>query len=201
MMLLDQEDVDLIHKGTNCLIALGSNQEWEGVTSIDLVQRSVSELSKNDLIISKVSRLFRTPCFPLGSGPDFVNAALQLKTTLQPEQLLSVLHDIEAKLGRVRIRRWGSRTLDIDLLSYGNKILPDIDTFFSWHDLQFNLQQKTSPRQLILPHPRLHERAFVLAPLIDIAPEWKHPVLGKTVSEMFDALPEKAREELDVIVL
>ena len=82
MMLLDQEDVDLIHKGTNCLIALGSNQEWEGVTSIDLVQRSVSELSKNDLIISKVSRLFRTPCFPLGSGPDFVNAALQLKTTL-----------------------------------------------------------------------------------------------------------------------
>ena len=201
MMLLDQEDVDLIHKGTNCLIALGSNQEWEGVTSIDLVQRSVSELSKNDLIISKVSRLFRTPCFPLGSGPDFVNAALQLKTTLQPEQLLSVLHDIEAKLGRVRIRRWGSRTLDIDLLSYGNNILPDIDTFFSWHDLQFNLQRKTSPRQLILPHPRLHERAFVLAPLIDIAPEWKHPVLGKTVSEMFDALPEKAREELDVIVL
>lgn len=200
-MLLDQEDVDLIHKGTNCLIALGSNQEWEGVTSIDLVQRSVSELSKNDLIISKVSRLFRTPCFPLGSGPDFVNAALQLKTTLQPEQLLSVLHDIEAKLGRVRIRRWGSRTLDIDLLSYGNNILPDIDTFFSWHDLQFNLQRKTSPRQLILPHPRLHERAFVLAPLIDIAPEWKHPVLGKTVSEMFDALPEKAREELDVIVL
>ena len=200
-MLLDQEDVDLIHKGTNCLIALGSNQQWEGDTPTDLILRSISELSEHDLRVTAVSRLFRTPCFPKGTGADFVNAAVMIKTSLMPVQLLSELHNLEARAGRVRKIRWGSRTLDIDLLSYGDLILPDIGTFYSWHDLALSLQPKRTPRQLILPHPRMQERAFVLGPLMDIAPNWNHPVLGKTVAEMFQALTDKDRQELRVIAL
>ena len=86
-MLLDQEDVILIHKGTNCLVALGSNQEWAGKASQD---QAISELSENGLIISKVSRLFRTPCFPKDAGPDFVNAALMLNTVIAPDRLMVI---------------------------------------------------------------------------------------------------------------
>ena len=200
-MLLDQEDVILIHMGTNCLVALGSNQEWDGKTAKDLVLESISELTKNDLIISKVSRLFRTPCFPKDAGPDFVNAALMLNTAIAPDRLMLILHDLEAKRGRVRRKRWGSRTLDIDLLSYGDFIMPDRQTYEQWQTLEFDLQQKYVPEQLILPHPRLQERAFVLGPLMDIAPKWRHPVLGKTVEEMFLALPDLLRAELEVLSL
>ena len=200
-MLLDQEDVILIHMGTNCLVALGSNQEWDGKTAKDLVLESISELTKNDLIISKVSRLFRTPCFPKDAGPDFVNAALMLNTAIAPDRLMLILHDLEAKRGRVRRKRWGSRTLDIDLLSYGDFIMPDRQTYEQWQTLEIDLQQKYVPEQLILPHPRLQERAFVLGPLMDIAPKWRHPVLGKTVEEMFLALPDLLRAELEVLSL
>lgn len=197
-MLLDQEDVILIHMGTNCLVALGSNQEWEGDTPTDLILGSIFELSKNDLTISKVSQLFRTPCFPKGAGPDFINAALMINTAITPDKLLLILHDIEAQKGRIRRERWGSRTLDIDLLSYGDLILPDRRTFEKWQSLDIDLQQKSMPENLILPHPRLQERAFVLGPLMDVAPNWCHPVLGKTVEEMFFALPVSARNELEV---
>ena len=139
-MLLDQEDVILIHKGTNCLIALGSNQEWEGDTPTDLILGSILELSKNDLTVSKVSQLFRTPCFPKAAGPDFVNAALMISTAISPDDLLFILHDIEAKRGRVRRERWGTRTLDMDLLSYGDLILPDRQTFKKWQNLDIDLQ-------------------------------------------------------------
>jgi len=187
--------------GTNCLVALGSNQQWEDKTPSELVLGAISELSKNNLEISKVSRLYKTPCFPAGVDPDFVNAAMIIKTCLEPGKLLWLLHDLEEKVGRVRQIRWGSRTLDIDLLSYGDFIMPDRQTYEQWQTLEFDLQQKYVPEQLILPHPRLQERAFVLGPLMDIAPKWRHPVLGKTVEEMFLALPDLLRAELEVLSL
>ncbi len=201
VMLLDQEDVILIHKGTNCLVALGSNQEWEGKASQDLILGAISELSENGLIISKVSRLFRTPCFPRDAGPDFVNAALMLNTVIAPDRLMVILHDLESKRGRVRRKRWDSRTLDIDLLSYGDLILPDRQSFEKWRCLDIDLQQKSAPENLILPHPRLQERAFVLGPLMDVAPNWCHPVLEKTVEEMYFSLPVCVRNELEVLSL
>ena len=79
--------------------------------------------------------------------------------------------------------------------------MPDRQTYEQWQTLEFDLQQKYVPEQLILPHPRLQERAFVLGPLMDIAPKWRHPVLGKTVEEMFLALPDLLRAELEVLSL
>ena len=200
-MLLDQEDVILIHMGKNCLVALGSNQEWEGDTPADLVLRSISELVKYDLKIIKASRLFKTPSFPKGAGPDFVNAALMINTKIAPDQLLLIFHELEANSGRVRQKRWGSRTLDMDLLSYGDLVLPDQCTFKKWRSLDADMQQRCVPEHLILPHPRLQERAFVLGPLMDVAPEWRHPALEKTVEEMFFSLPVSQRDELEVMSL
>lgn len=143
-----------------------------------------------------VSRGFRTPAFPVGSGPDFLNAALGFKTTFDATQLLDVLHQIEAELGRVRAERWGPRHCDLDLLGHGSEVLPDRSTVESWMALSDEEAISRLPDRLILPHPRLHLRAFVLIPLNDIAPDWRHPVLGRTIAEMVVALTQEQRAEI-----
>lgn len=122
------------------------------------------------------SRLYRTPCFPVGAGPDFINAVIDLDLSGAPETILDRLHRIEAEFGRSRARRWGARTLDLDLLAFGDAVLPDVATFSFWRDLAVIQQETTAPDRLIVPHPRLQDRAFVLVPLHDVAPDWRHPV-------------------------
>jgi 2-amino-4-hydroxy-6-hydroxymethyldihydropteridine diphosphokinase len=101
---------------------------------------------------------------------------------------LSRLHAIEARFGRERVRRWGPRTLDLDLLAYGELVLPDAVTQDRWRGLSPADQATQAPAELILPHPRLQDRAFVLVPLADVAPDWRHPRLGLTVLEMLNRL-------------
>ena len=121
------------------------------------------------------SRLLRTSRWietvPVG-GPVqgmFLNGVAQIETELQPRRLLEHLQEIEQTLGRpAGHARWGPRVIDLDLLSYDDRILEGPD--------------------LILPHPRLHERSFVLLPLAEIAPDWKHPRTGKTARELLQTL-------------
>jgi 2-amino-4-hydroxy-6-hydroxymethyldihydropteridine diphosphokinase len=176
---------------------LGSNETWQGLTSAELLNAALKSLSQLPQIeVVRVSRFYQTASFPAGSGPDFVNAAALIRSRLPAEGLLSALHQVESDFGRRRIKRWGARCLDLDLLFCADAVVPDTAEFRRWYHLDAAQQRNEAPGTLILPHPRLHERAFVLGPLMEIAPEWCHPVLGLSVAQMFEALPKALRAEL-----
>lgn len=180
-------------------IALGSN-----VTSCiggpaESVNAAMQRIESDSCEIFLRSRKFSTPAHPEGSGPDFVNAAIGVRTSMPPNIVLKHLHDIEEAMGRVREERWGPRVIDLDLLAYGDQVLPDLETHQMWRDLSLEEQMARAPDRLILPHPRLQERAFVLAPLADIAADWMHPVLNKSVQELLEARPEAEKTAIQPI--
>jgi 2-amino-4-hydroxy-6-hydroxymethyldihydropteridine diphosphokinase len=178
----------LVAIGGNVSSLSGSPEETIVHSIVDIYQRIGSPIG--------TSRLYRTPAFPPGSGPDFVNAAVALQSNMSPEEILAILHDIEARYGRERQVRWGARTLDLDLIAVGTRVLPDRAVFDRWLALDAARQTVETPPQLILPHPRMQDRAFVLVPLADVAADWRHPVLGKTIGEMLADLPSAARAEV-----
>lgn len=178
------------------LVAFGANLPFEGEPPEATIRKAVSALGQEGLSVPRVSRFYATPCFPAGSGPDYVNAAavLSVPEGIDATSLLSRLHAVEARFGRIREKRWGMRTLDVDLLALGDSVLPDAATQDRWRDLPAEAQVRTVPEQLILPHPRLQDRAFVLVPLADVAPDWVHPRTGRTVAEMLASLPQADRD-------
>jgi len=178
------------------LVALGGNLPSElGPPDVTLIA-ALERLPLMGVQVVAASRLYRTPCFPAGAGPDYVNAAAKVAFNGKPPELLQLLHELEAEFGRARVQRWGQRTLDLDLLAAGDLVLPDSATYLDWQDLPLEQQMKRAPDQLILPHPRLHERAFVLVPLNDVAPDWQHPVYRRKTADMLAALPEGAVAEV-----
>lgn len=184
----------MLRDARQALVAFGANLPWEGqppATTIALAARAL-EREAGPL---RLSRLYATPCFPAGAGPDYVNAAAQLTLPegMTPAAFLAVLHGIEARFGRQRDTRWGMRTLDIDIVAIGETISPNLDSWRVWADLRPEDQIRRTPDRLILPHPRLQDRAFVLVPLADVAPDWQHPVTGRSVTQMLDALPPEDR--------
>ena len=108
---------------------------------------------------------------PMSDQPWYVNGVAEIETNLGPAALLALLHETEASFGRMRRVRNEARPLDLDLLAYGDRVLTE------------------EPRPLI-PHPRLHERAFVLLPLAEIAPDWRHPGLGESLQALIERLPQ-----------
>ena len=182
--------------GEKALIALGGNLGSTHGRPEEILRRALEALAAPDIKITAVSRFFRTPCFPPGAGPDFVNAAAVILTHLTPDVLLERLHAVEAELGRVRNNRWEARVVDLDLLAMGDRVLPDAATLDHWITLPLEVQTQRAPDRLILPHPRIQDRGFVLVPLADVAPEWHHPTLDQTVTEMLEALPEGDIDEI-----
>lgn len=175
------------------LVALGGNLPSDVGAPAQTLAAALAAFADEGLQLIDVSRFFDTPCFPPGEGPDYVNAAARLHSKLAPEQVLAALHRIEARFGRLRQQRWGMRTLDIDLIAAGQLVLPDDETHAHWRALDPAQQIGSTPSHLILPHPRLQDRAFVLVPLAEIAPDWVHPVTGLSVRQMVSALAAQDR--------
>jgi 2-amino-4-hydroxy-6-hydroxymethyldihydropteridine diphosphokinase len=119
--------------------------------------------------VMAVSSFYETEPVEFAAQPWFLNCAVELDTEKMPKQLLASILDIETEMGRRRVQEKGPRTLDIDILLFGNSII--------------------QTKGLTIPHPAMHERRFVLEPLAEIAPEARHPIIKRTVRELRDSLP------------
>jgi 2-amino-4-hydroxy-6-hydroxymethyldihydropteridine diphosphokinase len=155
-------------------IALGSNIDPE--THLAAAVRLLAEHVR----ITGTSPVYRTPPWGVTEQAPFLNAVLSVETALEPEPLLDRLQEIERRRKRVRSVRYGPRTLDLDLLSYEARVLESA--------------------RLTLPHPRLHERAFVLVPLCDLAPDWRHPVLHRTAAQLLADVDRTGIERTDFVL-
>lgn len=150
-------------------IAYGSNLLSGPVTASQAFRAVVKNLRDRGLIVNRISRLWSSKAWPNPDDPPYVNAVLQIATDLQPAELMSLLHDLEREAGRVRDGRLNApRVLDLDLIAFGEAVMH-------------------GKKGLILPHPRAAERAFVMGPLAEIAPDWVHPVLHRTAAELYKA--------------
>jgi 2-amino-4-hydroxy-6-hydroxymethyldihydropteridine diphosphokinase len=150
------------------LIALGSNLPTSAGGPLDTCRAALRELTAQGVRVRAHSPWYESAPVPASDQPWFVNGVARVDTTLTAPELLALLHAIETRFGRARSVANAARTLDLDLLAYGETIL------------------RAGP--LRLPHPRLHERAFVLLPLRDVAPDWRHPDLGLTPAALLAAL-------------
>jgi 2-amino-4-hydroxy-6-hydroxymethyldihydropteridine diphosphokinase len=154
------------------LIGLGANlasPEFGAPTAS--LEAALRMLQESGVRIVARSRWYRSAPVPASSQPWFVNGVVAVETALDPTALLALLHQIEARFGRVRRERNAARVLDLDLLDYAGRV-----------------SDPAGPPP-ILPHPRLGERAFVLLPLAEVAPHWRHPRSGTDVETLLAGLP------------
>ena len=150
------------------LIALGANLPSPAGRPADTLSAALAGFSARSITIEKRSGFYRSAAWPDPSDPPFINAVVAVRTNLSPSALLATLHEAESSFGRKRAEPNAPRTLDLDILDYDGRI------------------EQGPP---VLPHPRLEGRAFVLLPLRDVAPQWRHPVSGRSISELIGALP------------
>ena len=150
------------------LIALGANLSSSAGSPTETLRAALDALKAEGVSACAVSKFYATPAWPDPNDPPFVNAVAAVETMLAPTNLLEVLHRVEAAFGRTRSVRNAPRTLDLDLLDYDGRI------------------EKGPPE---LPHPRMAERGFVLIPLADVAPHWRHPVTQRPLQSLIADLP------------
>jgi len=122
------------------------------------------------LHVTARSRWYESEPVPKSAQPNFINGVVRVETDMTPAALMAVLQRIEKEFGRIKGVRNAARCIDLDIIAYGDKVT----------------RGETVP---LLPHPRMHERAFVLLPLREIVPRWYHPFLGRTLDQLIDRLP------------
>jgi 2-amino-4-hydroxy-6-hydroxymethyldihydropteridine diphosphokinase len=142
---------------------LGNRQE--------ILEKAIDLIQKNVGVIISQSKNYETKAWGKTDQPDFLNIAIEIETNLMPLEVLAKTQAIENQLGRVRLEKWGARLIDIDIIFYGQEII-DI------------------PHRLHIPHPLVQERAFALEPLAEIAPDFIHPIFGKTIATLFQEIKD-----------
>jgi 2-amino-4-hydroxy-6-hydroxymethyldihydropteridine diphosphokinase len=159
------------------LIALGANLPSPAGGPQQTLEAALERLEASGVHIAARSRWYRTAPVPVSDQPWFVNGVARVETALEPAALLMLLRQVEEAFGRQRTMPNAARTLDLDIIDYDNRV--------------------ENTAELTLPHPRMQDRAFVLLPLAELAPDWRHPTLGKTVENLISALsPEQKAEPL-----
>lgn len=151
-------------------MAIGSNLPSRAVGAPEANCRAaIDRLRTAGLVPTAVSRFYETAPIPPSDQPWYVNVAVAVTTSRSPREALAVCLGIEAAMGRVRGVRNAARVVDIDIIAWDDRLIDEPD--------------------LAIPHPRLAERAFVLLPLADIAPDWHHPATGESISRLIEKLP------------
>jgi 2-amino-4-hydroxy-6-hydroxymethyldihydropteridine diphosphokinase len=152
------------------LIALGANLPSHAGPPAATLRAALARLESLGMKIVQLSSFYETPSWPDPGQPAFTNAVAAVETALQPVELLALLHGVETAFGRMRSAPNAPRPLDIDLLDHDGLVMTG---------------------DLTLPHPRMTMRAFVLAPLAEAAPGWRHPVTGQGAAELLAGLPDQ----------
>lgn len=155
------------------LVALGSNLPNMYGSPLETLEAAVARIdAHDDVSVVKRSLIYTSAPVPFSDQPWYHNAVIAVETELKPFTLLAVLQEIEIEFGRVRDaeNQNAARTLDLDIVAYDDFVIDEAG--------------------LSVPHPRMTERAFVLMPIRDLSPEWKHPISGASISEMIEQLPE-----------
>ena len=152
------------------LIALGANLPSPAGPPAATLRAALARLEQQGVKIQSVSSFYETPAWPDPEQPVYINAVAAVETTLQPVELLTLLHGVETAFGRLRSAPNAPRSLDLDLLDHEGRVMT---------------------QGISLPHPRISERSFVLVPLAEIAPHWRHPVTGEGVRDLLARLPDR----------
>lgn len=160
----------LVRMSERALIGLGTNLPFHGVGGPALLAQAIRAMGEGGLPVLATSSAWESPAWPPGAEqPCYTNAVAEIEAGgWDPQDLFAKLRSIETAFGRERRERWGPRTLDLDILAMG-ELVGDIDG-------------------IALPHPRLHQRAFVLLPLAEIAPLWRHPLTGEAIQLLLERL-------------
>ncbi|MGC9530134.1 MAG: 2-amino-4-hydroxy-6-hydroxymethyldihydropteridine diphosphokinase [Candidatus Bipolaricaulaceae bacterium] len=150
-------------------LGLGANLPPER----ERLRSALARLGQCGVHVERVSSLYRTEPWGRTDQPWFTNMVVEIRTELSPQALLDLCKQVERELGRQRGDRWGPREVDIDILLYDQLVVTGPD--------------------LTVPHPRMHQRRFVLAPLCELAPQVRHPLSGRTAAELLADLPDERR--------
>lgn len=167
------------------LVALGANLPGTEGGPADTLRAALRLMPGMGIKVVRCAPFYVTPALARYEQPDYVNSVAAVETALPPEGLLAMLHRIEGLFGRVRRGRWAPRVLDLDLIDYRGLVTPGQSGMSG-----------VSGMPLALPHPGVGERGFVLVPLRDVAPNWRHPVTGEGVDRLIARLPAAELAEI-----